>query len=354
MNELWMDFNVKDVIIGGDECIFVTPLPGTEWNPDNLIYRSSVWRKSDMFPVSLSFRKFFNLTEKPQIVPDPTDISQCTLVQKIDGTLLIVSKYNGELIVRTRGNLDARSQENGFEIDEFIKKHPEIVANQDPTWDYSLLFEWTSPFNRIIIDYGEHPQLWLVAMIEHHRYQYISQSYLDTIAESYEINRPVTYHFHSLSNAITEIEQFPHSLEGVCCYYHNGQDIKKIKGLRYLTIHAFKSHLTIESIIEMFIQEEYPSYPEFIKKIENILDYECANYAKPYVSKICNVWEQVENMKAHMQAWIHERSHLSRKEIAYQIQQAYPGREGYVFSLLDNNPWKPNAVKKLIHQVGGF
>lgn len=47
-------FNFKDCVIAGDECVLVTPKDmGVEWNEENKIFRSSIWRKSDMYPISL-------------------------------------------------------------------------------------------------------------------------------------------------------------------------------------------------------------------------------------------------------------------------------------------------------------
>ena len=63
-------FNIKDCIIAGDECILVTPKDmGVEWTDDSKVFRSSVWRKSDMFPISLSYKKFTNCGEKPDFEP---------------------------------------------------------------------------------------------------------------------------------------------------------------------------------------------------------------------------------------------------------------------------------------------
>lgn len=42
-------FNFKDCIIAGDECVLVTPKDmSVEWNEENKHFRSSIWRKSDM------------------------------------------------------------------------------------------------------------------------------------------------------------------------------------------------------------------------------------------------------------------------------------------------------------------
>ena len=53
-------FKVKESIISGDECILIVPAIFLDWEKELFIYRSSIWRKSDFHPISLSFRKFFN------------------------------------------------------------------------------------------------------------------------------------------------------------------------------------------------------------------------------------------------------------------------------------------------------
>jgi hypothetical protein len=78
-------FNIKEVIIAGDECILVTPKDmGVDWDDQNKYFRSSIWRKSDMHPISLGFKKFMNLGEKPSFEPidDYTDLE---FIRKMDG-----------------------------------------------------------------------------------------------------------------------------------------------------------------------------------------------------------------------------------------------------------------------------
>ena len=79
------EFNIKDCIIAGDECILVTPKQiSVKWTDENKIFRSSIWRKSDMYPVSLGFKKFTNLGEQPTFEPidSHTDFE---FVRKLDG-----------------------------------------------------------------------------------------------------------------------------------------------------------------------------------------------------------------------------------------------------------------------------
>lgn len=102
------EFSFKEVEIAGDLCVLITPLISAKFTDLNKIYRSSIWRVSDGFPVSLGFRKFMNFNEQPAFEPvAPYYDKDFVLTEKLDGSCLIVSKYKGKLIVRTRGTISA-------------------------------------------------------------------------------------------------------------------------------------------------------------------------------------------------------------------------------------------------------
>jgi hypothetical protein len=96
-------FMVHQHFVGEHECFLVQPIHfGAVWTKGNLIYRSSLWDK-DGNPVSLSFPKFFNWDEKPDIFPAPSDLKNAKLMEKLDGccdgdTVLITNQ--GEKTIR--------------------------------------------------------------------------------------------------------------------------------------------------------------------------------------------------------------------------------------------------------------
>jgi len=100
---------------------------GCEWDSSNLHLRSSVW-SADGQPVSLSFKKFFNWMEKPELTPPPSSLKKCELIEKIDGSTLLVSRYKGQLMARTRGTVDAREMEKKWasENDRIMKEYPAL------------------------------------------------------------------------------------------------------------------------------------------------------------------------------------------------------------------------------------
>jgi hypothetical protein len=139
-------FMVHQHFVGEHECFLVQPIHfGAVWAKDNLIYRSSLWDK-DGNPVSLSFKKFFNYDEKPDIFPAPSNLTGAKLMEKLDGSTLIFSRYKGQTVIRTRGTVDARKQANGHEIDYLLQKYKEFIEFLESFThtDRSYVFEWLS------------------------------------------------------------------------------------------------------------------------------------------------------------------------------------------------------------------
>ena len=89
---------------------------GTKWTQDNKHMRSVVVNYEGEV-ISASFPKFTNYGENHEHFPVPNSLKHCTVVEKLDGSTLIVSKYNGQYILRTRGTVDASTMANGFELD---------------------------------------------------------------------------------------------------------------------------------------------------------------------------------------------------------------------------------------------
>jgi hypothetical protein len=144
-------FMVHEHIIAGEVVTLVQPKHiGAKWDKNNLHFRSSVWNYDGEL-ISASFPKFFNWGEQPDLSPVPTSLKNCTIVNKLDGSTLIVSKYKGQYILRTRGTVDASTMANGDELEIFkntiLKKLENLPVDLNNSWEYSILFEW--------IDFGK-------------------------------------------------------------------------------------------------------------------------------------------------------------------------------------------------------
>lgn len=349
-------FSVRTQTVAGEECALVCPphMGAVTWTPENLIYRSSIWTVKDWKPVSLSFKKFFNLTEAPNVVPDPTDINGTSIVSKIDGSTLLISKFKDSLVIRTRGSFDTESLENWDDIETFKDQYPQVFDNQRLNeGNCTFVYEWTSPQNRIVLDYGTKPLLFLTNIIHHSTYLYESQDNVAKMAKLLGVLLPPRRKFQSLGELIDFTKEMK-GAEGFCIYYNNDQDIKKIKSLEYLKLHAFKANITLEALLDLFLEWGRPDYKSFAQKIVDSYDWECANMAMPMVSKICDAQKVADSVVAGMKRFIDGLNKSDARKInAQKIIQAYgtTGRSGFVFNIFDGKELDNDAWKKLLFQA---
>lgn len=352
------EFVVRPHLIAGEICYIVFPKSiATKYTKQTLIYRSSVWNAQGE-PVSLSFKKFFNWGEQPDLAYTPFSMTAnggVELMEKIDGSALIVSKYKGQLIVRTRGTVDASDMENGFEIETLKAKYP--LAFQWPdgveTGLYTRIFEWVSPYNRIVLDYGLEPDIYLIGAIKHEDYSLVSQKELDEWAMQMYVKRPKRFNFATIQEMLEGVAALKGE-EGLCCYCNKGQDIRKVKSAWYLALHKMKSELgSFEHLVDLYFAMGTPTYEEFAEHIKQNFDYEIGESIRGDISRIAGGMKEVRELMKAMEQKVNTLRAMSRKDAAAIILQAYgnTNRSGMAFKRLDNKELVQDDIKKLLYQV---
>ena len=328
---------------------------GTKWTQDNKHMRSAVVNYAGEV-ISAGFPKFTNWGENPDHFPVPNSLKHCTVVEKLDGSLLIVSKYNGQYILRTRGTVDASTMANGHELEIFkntiLSKLSHIYTSD--TWNYSWLFEWVSPINKIVLNYGDEPDWHLVGVINHDDYSLANQFSLDKYATNLELNRPPTYTFSSVQDLLKDVDQW-RGKEGVVVYSKNDQMLHKVKAMDYLIKHRFKSEATLENTLDLYFNYDKPSYQEFASKLTETFDYECFEMVRGYASQVCDASKEVNKIVDGFKSFIDNqlKSLSTRKEQAQKVISSYSesNRSSMIFSLLDGKNLTTDQQKKLFWQV---
>ena len=358
-------FNFKDCVIAGDECVLVTPKDmGVDWNEDNKYFRSSIWRKFDNKLISAGFRKFVNYGEKPDFESIETN-SKFTAILKKDGSCLIVSRYKGELIIRTRGTIDATTLKNGNEIAHLILKYPKAFNNDYlNTENCTLLFEWTTPSNRIVLNETVEPTLWLIGMVIHHSYlkkiqqidnsaefyKYASQSNLDLISKQLEVERPETFKIN-----IQNIEELKHQIEplidieGVVIYDESGQVLKKIKTLRYLMLHrVFTGVKTVDHLFDLYVEYGCTYRENFEALLATNFDWELVTALTPLMDELYNKIRLITYKIMQINVYLINPDFiaLDRKGKAQKILELFPDCSGIAFSILDGKDLDPHRLWK--------
>lgn len=351
------NFMVHPHEIAGETMYLVQPQHiGAKWTRSNLHLRSSLWNAQGEL-VSASFKKFFNWAEQPDLAYTPFSLTAnggCELIEKIDGSTLIVSKYKGNLIVRTRGTSDATKLDNGYEIEWLKAKYPEAfnISGED-TAPFTLLFEWVSPVNKIVLNYGEDPDLYLIGVINHEDYTLWPQNMVDDLAKDIGVKRPARYNFASIKEMLEAVEELK-GKEGLCVYCNRGQDIRKVKSAWYLALHRMKTEFgSYERVVDFYFTMNMPDYQTYYNFIVDNYDFELAEQCRGHISQVCDGMKKVNALVVAMKEKVDTLRGMSRKEAAAVITQAYgtTNRSGMAFKLLDNKQLSNDDVKKLLYQV---
>ena len=348
-------FMVHEHSLNGEVVHLIQPQHiGTKWTQDNKHMRSVVVNY-DGEVISAGFPKFTNWGENPDNFPVPNSLRNCTVMEKLDGSLLIVSKYNGQYILRTRGTVDASTLANGHELELFKEKFLKSLTHDTPdTWNVSILFEWVSPINKIVLNYGDEPDWYVVGIVHHSDYRLYSQEDLDMWAKNKGFKRPATYTFTDVNDLLQNVDQWK-GKEGVCVYSKNDQSIHKVKSADYLIKHRFKSEATLENTLDLYFSYGKPLYQEFESKLTETFDYECFEMVRGYASQICDASKEVNKIVDGFKSFIDNQLKVlsTRKEQAQKVISSYSesNRSSMIFSLLDGKTLTADQNKKLFWQV---
>lgn len=361
-NILLDEFMVHQHDLFGEPVLLVQPTHlGVKWTKENIIFRSSVWSQKTGELISPGWKKFFNDQENPSIDPLPNDVKTGNVITKIDGSLCIFSLRNGSLVTRTRGTTNATTQDNGSEFVELAEKYKvkSILFDLCPNEQVTLLFEITSPNQRIVIEETTEPDLWLIGAIRHEDYSYFTQNEVDAIGVKYQLKRPKRYFFKTMEELRETVAAF-RGVEGVCFYYNNDQCIRKFKGIQYLFLHRAKSEISsiekvIDVYIDLFMTTTYPTaptYPVFFMYLTDKFDFEIATMAQGHASRICDAMKEVNKIMAALVNCASECKNIPRKDAAARILQAYgsTGRSSIIFKLLDGKVAGADDWRKLLYQ----
>jgi len=342
-------FYIKEI---GNKILIHRKQAGVKWNDKNKYFRSSVWDKETGKLISAGFRAFTNYGEQPDFEPLSENTS-VKAITKTDGSLLCVSMFNDELIIRTRGTVDATKLENGFEIEFLKKKYPKAFDNHFIDCEmYTLLYEWTTPTNRIVLKESEEPTLWLIGMVDHIDYRYVDQINLDNYAEEFGVERPKTYGItlctqgFGIDSLKQQIEPLK-DIEGVVIYDNSGQTLKKIKTLRYLELHrVFTGVKSVDHLFDIFFEYGEPKREEFEKQLATNFDWELVTTLKPLMDELYLRTKRIATRITWIVLYLQNPDFvkLDRKEKAKKILQFFPDCSGIAFAILDNKDLSPKKL----------
>lgn len=197
--------------------------------------------------------------------------------EKCDGSLAIRSVINGEVIFRTRGTLfggevDEDGKEPfGSKFKRAAQKYPHLL---DPNWhsNISLLFEYVSPHNKIVLRYDFEDLIFLGFV--RHNLTIGKWCEVRKIAEEGNLRLVKTHELPREPQQLLEVIKTWED-EGVVVRCCDSQVMVKVKSASYLCKHRLISNMTYNFVIELIDMAQVKNEDQFVEELKkNGLDFE--------------------------------------------------------------------------------
>lgn len=186
--------------------------------------------------VGRPFKKFFNIEEgKHNPTPD------FDVYEKMDGSLIIIFWYDGGWVVASRGSFTSEQAVGASKIFFDELDHNFSIG-------ITYLFEFTAPWNRIVVDYGEKPNLTLLGAIRTDDGDEASWEILKGIADGAKCD--VVKKYDGVADYSKLKDVIEKNREGFVIRFSNG-DRMKIKGEEYLRLHKIMTEVSTKSVWEI-------------------------------------------------------------------------------------------------------
>lgn len=279
--------------------------------------------------VAKPFPKFFNIEEGKH-----TSTEQFEVFEKMDGSLGIVFKYEGEVVYATRGSFTSNQA-------KWMTNYGKEYNFQDILVDgFTYLFEIIYPENRIVVDYGSQERLVLLGIIKTETGEELS--YDDIVMVPWDIVK----RYNGIKDYTTLKGMVENNAEGFVVRFSNG-DRMKIKGEEYLRLHKIMTNISTTGVWEHLskggdINELLKDVPdEFYKKVKEYAD--TLKYGYYQVSEHCG--------KAHdyfrYGKYGDREVEPTKKEFAnHVLTYGHPPYRAVMFAMWDGKP-----VDKLIWNI---
>lgn len=357
--------NFKTIIDEETNDKLITPNFGdwSGWTKENRWCRSLHINNNNQV-VSVGFPKFLNLGES---IGSEIGITTKELLKvknpiatlKIDGSLIIRYVRDGTVKFRTRGSLDDNFECWQKDIEVFKNKYP-LLFDPGILPNQSVLLEYVSPDNQIVIKYDE-PEIFMIGCVsydknkswENANFKLHTMESIKFMAD--EMRIPCTLFFNiqneeELDNLLEKIKHYKDT-EGYVIRFDNEQQLVKCKSLRYIKLHALKSNLDTQHMVEVWLDSNRKTFKEFKEYFETLYDFETFQYCLPIISAMFDGINETYKQIEHVKKFVELNKHNPRKEFALLAQKRFNSYNlSMCFMFLDNKNIDDRTLKKLVLQ----
>jgi hypothetical protein len=276
--------------------------------------------------------KFFNYGEPDVVIPK----GKFTITEKADGSLLILTRYKGELIFATRGSFES---EQVIEAQKIWKERRYDRKGWLFKEGYTYLFEIIYPENRIVVNYGNLRKLIGISWCNNEMGNFFNFP----VGHGFPVVKSVK--FKNIENLLHKLhDKIWHNKEGYVLRFEDGTHIKA-KYDEYIRLHKIVTNLGELSVWELLCNNADSD-------IENIPD-EFHDWFKIIKAQFTFRFSEIKSEALQNYNDIAQMKLQTRKEIAQEVLKC--NNPSLIFSLIDGKDiekaiWKmlrPTNINKL-------
>jgi len=186
------------------------------WNFFERVSRGLITNRKTGEIVARPFDKFFNWGEGDRY----TSAKIRTVTEKMDGSLGILYRHNGNYCIATRGSFDS---EQAKWATEYLQRNYDLTNFQK---QFTLLFEIIYPENRVVVNYGQCKDLILLAARYRDIEDYLPYPILRELAFYHNFTLPAEYQFDDIQYILNIQEKINTNSKGWVVEFTDGQRFK--------------------------------------------------------------------------------------------------------------------------------
>lgn len=269
------------------------------------------------------FHKFFNIGEREETLPENINWNNIRYItHKLDGSLVTPVVIDGKVIWKSKKTFYsdiAKRAQNLY--DENSEGWKSLISIMKPE-EYTLLFEYVAPDNKIVLEYKDEQLL------------YLGKRHIET--GIYEPNVTNSTTFYTYQNDYKSFISHVKGLEGIegYCIYTKDNQIYKLKTEWYLSRHRLLSSISYKYIFKL-IEEN---------KIDDLIAELRLKGQQDKINLIESIWKEYNDSYDELFVDIYEIYNYilytykpeSKKEFAKIALDKYKSFSALLFALYDN------------------
>lgn len=276
--------------------------------------------------VAKGFSKFFNYEEHS---PDELPNESFELFMKMDGSLIIVFNYNDTLITASRGSFISTQSIGAKEIID------DLGVSNIFKKGYSYVFEYISPDNRIVVNYGDVKELILLSIFNNDMVEIRYDEYSNLVDNKFK----VVSRFSGIDDYTIIKSMIKDDEEGFVVRFKSGFRMK-IKGDEYLRLHKILTNVSNRTIWEYL--SEGKDFDELLDRVPD----EFYNWLLKTKESLLSEYEKIESEYK----WIYKilmrvtNSYIRKVFAEYAVKYKH---SGILFSMYDKKEYSKSIWKLL-------